>query len=203
MDAILTKPIEPADLLAVLRAACVPTAGSGALPGLGGAGVRPPPGIASPVVTPISAHPRFGEGAAVPVLDPGRMDALLALGGDPTFLAEVVVAFEREARTAVEHIRAAAAAGDMRALRESAHTLRSTAGNIGGVRLCRALLALRDLSGAELRSSGHDHSERIAGEFERLVSALRDRVGAGGGAGAAVPRPGEDGTPRHPAGRSG
>jgi two-component system sensor histidine kinase RpfC len=199
MDAILTKPIEPADLLAVLRTATASGADGGP-PGRDGDGNGTRSrtvAFGSPVVTPISAHPRFGEGAAVPVLDPGRMEALAALGGDPSFVADVVTAFEREARGTVERIRAAAAAGDVRALRESAHTLRSTAGNVGGVRLCRALLALRDLSGADLASSGHDHAERIAGEFERLVSALRDRTGT------ALPHAGGDGTSRHPAGRSG
>ncbi|HSK40351.1 MAG TPA: ATP-binding protein [Arenibaculum sp.] len=194
MDAILTKPVEPAHLLAVLRETAdryVPDAGTG-----GASDAREAPDddpAADPSITPIATHPRFADGA-VPVLDESRLAMLGALGGDAAFAREVVRAFEQDARGALSRIRIAAAGGDEREFRDHMHSLRSTAGNLGGVRLCRMLLALREVSAADLRAPGADHADRIAGELDRLIAAL-ERLVARDGAG--------DGAPCHPAGRSG
>lgn len=197
MDAILTKPIEPSHLLSVLRetaqehAATAP--GREAPPPVPGptegpAGPAPleaPPSAGSPgfvgaPVTPISTHPRFLDTSAVPVLDQTRLSALGQFGLTGEFAAELVAAFRQDAGRALQALREAAITGDIRTFREQAHSLRSTAGNLGGVRLTRVLLDLRDLTAADLQAEGARHAERVSVELDRFIAALGRSFGPNG-----------------------
>jgi two-component system sensor histidine kinase RpfC len=189
MDAILTKPIEPSHLLSVLREtaqahpAAVPRREAvmpvpdpvKSLPGPAPLEASPPAGssgFAGAPVTPISTHPRFLDTSAVPVLDQTRLSALGQFGMTGEFAAELVAAFRQDAGRALEALREAAIAGDVRTFREQAHSLRSTAGNLGGVRLTRVLLDLRDLTAADLQAEGARHAERVSAELDRFIAAL-------------------------------
>jgi len=163
MDAVLTKPVEASQLAAELetiyaRAARPERIAVGA----------------PPVVTPITAHPRFAPDAAT-VIDEATFSALKNLGGSD-FLVEVVDTFRKDAWRLIEQLKRAAGKGDLREFRELMHALRSGAVNVGGVKLCQALTSLRDISSKDLAANGMAHVEKIEGELSRLDAVLDQLV---------------------------
>ena len=159
MDAVLTKPVDAAQLLAEIDAVYARAA-------------RPERiAVGAPrVVTPITAHPRFmPENAAV--VDEDIFAALRKLGGQD-FLVEVIETFRKDASLIIERLKKAAEAGDLREFRELMHSLRSGAVNVGGVKLCQALTGLRDISARELSVNGAAHVEKLKAELARLDAAL-------------------------------
>jgi len=159
MDAVLTKPMEPAQLLAALAElhAKVESGDRRAM-------------IAPPVVTPISAHPRFVPDAGS-VLDEHTFAALRNLGGSE-FIAEVIDTFRKDARRLIEDLRQAVEHGDLRDFRDVTHSLRSGAANVGGVRLCETLTAMRDVTANDLSRTGPAYFDKIVNEFSRLDASL-------------------------------
>ncbi|HJT05277.1 MAG TPA: ATP-binding protein, partial [Stellaceae bacterium] len=85
MDAVLTKPVEAAHLLAAIDG----TYSRVALPGNATA--------ASPVVTPISAHPRYFSDVGA-VVDEATIEALRMLGDGSDFLGDVIDTFCSDGR---------------------------------------------------------------------------------------------------------
>ena len=69
-----------------------------------------------------------------PVLDPDALARLHRLGG-AGFVAELLRLFDEQGSARVAAITSAAAAGDLETVRRSAHSLVSTAGNLGARRL--------------------------------------------------------------------
>ena len=159
MDAVLTKPVETAQLLSALdeiyaRAARPERIAVGA----------------PPVVTPIASHPRFVPDAGA-VVDEETFEALRNLGG-PEFVAEVVDTFRKDAWRLIDQLKQAAEAADLREFRDLMHSLRSGAANVGGVKLCQTLTGLRDVSTKDLRANGASYVEKIEGELSRLDTTL-------------------------------
>ncbi|HWI27645.1 MAG TPA: ATP-binding protein [Stellaceae bacterium] len=163
MDAVLTKPAEPAQLLAAIddTYARVASPGSAA--------------PASPVVTPISAHPRFFADAGA-IVDEATIEALRMLGGSSDFLSDVIETFCTDGRRLLEHLRHATAEADLRAFRELTHSLRSGAANVGAARLCQTLTTLRDVTAKDLRQNGGIYIEKMQTEFAKLETALSRMV---------------------------
>ena len=159
MDAVLTKPMEPAQLLAVLTDIHAKAA----------AGDRRPI-FAPQVVTPISVHPRFVPDAGA-VVDEQTFVALKSLGGSE-FVVEVVDTFRKDARRLIEDLREAIERGDLRDFRDVTHSLRSGAANVGGVRLCEALTAMREVTANDLSRTGPTYFDKIVNEFSRLDASL-------------------------------
>lgn len=165
MDAVLTKPMEPAQLLAALTDIHAKAA----------AGDRRPI-FAPQVVTPISAHPRFVPDAGT-VVDEQTFVALKSLGGSE-FVAEVVDTFRKDARRLIEDLREAVERGDLRDFRDVMHSLRSGAANVGGVRLCEALTAMREVTANDLSRTGPAYFDKIVNEFSRLDASLEQMTRA-------------------------
>jgi two-component system sensor histidine kinase RpfC len=163
IDAVLMKPVEAAQLLAAIDEtyARVVSPGGGAL--------------ASPVVTPISAHPRYFADAGA-VVDEATIEALRMLGGGSDFLGDVIETFCSDGRRLLEHLRQAVAEGDLRGFKELTHSLRSGAANVGAARLCQALSGLRDISAKDLRQHGGSYLEKLQAEFAKLETALSGMV---------------------------
>jgi two-component system sensor histidine kinase RpfC len=160
MDAVLVKPVEAAQLLS-------------ALDEVHGRLMRPERlavGAPPMVVTPITAHPRFipDSGATV---DESTFDSLRNLGGNE-FVFEVVDTFRKDGARIVEQLKSAAEKADIREFRDLMHSLRSGAANVGGVKLCQTLTALRDVSTKDLRASGASYVEKIESEMTRLDAIL-------------------------------
>ncbi|HEX6235507.1 MAG TPA: response regulator [Jiangellaceae bacterium] len=108
MDGYLSKPIRPDELVSALQAA---------------AGSQP---TATPRAEPSEELAVKSTGVAV--LDPTALDRLAELTGDRAFVATLVAEFRREARTLAQRIRAAGSAADARL---HAHSLKSSAANLG------------------------------------------------------------------------
>lgn len=165
MDAVLTKPMEPAQLLAALTDIHAKAV----------AGDRRPI-FAPQVVTPISVHPRFVPDAGA-VVDEQTLVALKSLGGSE-FVVEVVDTFRKDARRLIEDLREAVERGDLRDFRDVTHSLRSGAANVGGVRLCEALTAMREVTANDLTRTGPAYFDKIVNEFSRLDASLEQMTRA-------------------------
>jgi len=162
MDAVLTKPVEAAQLLAAIDG----TYARVAMPGNAA--------LASPVVTPISAHPRYFSDVGA-VVDEATIEALRMLGDGSDFLGDVIDTFCSDGRRLLEHLRQAVDEGDLRGFKELIHSLRSGAANVGAARLCQALTTLREITGKDLRQHGASYIEKLQSEFAKLETAL-DRM---------------------------
>jgi two-component system, sensor histidine kinase RpfC len=167
MDAVLTKPMEPAQLLNAINEI------------YGRAALSDRRQILAPqVVTPISSHPRFvpDQGA---VIDERTFEALRTLGGND-FVAEVVETFRKDARRLIDHLKQAVEKADLRDFRDVTHSLRSGAANVGAVRLCETLTSMRDVTAKDLSQTGTAYFDKIVGEFTRLDTSLEQLTRAQG-----------------------
>ena len=163
MDAVLTKPMEPAQLL-------------NAVGEIYAAAADRRPALMPQVVTPISAHPRFVADIGA-VVDEGTFAALKTLGGSE-FVVEVVETFRKDARRLIEHLRRAVEKGDLKDFRDVTHSLRSGAANVGAVRLCETLTQMRDVTAKDLTQTGSAYFDRIVGEFSKLDTSLEQMTRA-------------------------
>jgi len=184
LDAVLTKPVEAAQLLAAIDETYrriapygtpigpTPTAAPPAPFPSPQPMVPPPPGR---VVTPISSHPRFLAEGGGPVIDEGVIDALTTLGGGQEFLVEVIDAFRNDARRLFEPLRIAIDEHDLRAFKELTHSLKSGGANLGAVRFCQTITALKDVTTRDLAQNGPVYLEKLVSEFLKLEGAF-DRL---------------------------
>jgi two-component system, sensor histidine kinase RpfC len=159
MDASITKPIEPAALLAaidevVTRIRPKSTGSSGG----------------AEHVTQISSHPRFNE-VSMPSFDRKMINHLHELAG-PEFVQEVIDNYLSEARESVEALRQAFQAADVEGFRFSAHALRSGAASLGVMRLFNLCRELETISASELREMGSTHLRRLSAELAVVEDAL-------------------------------
>jgi CheY-like chemotaxis protein len=119
------------------------------------------------------------EDTARDVLDLEVIETLKSLGGDddPGLFAEIVELFLQDTPPRLAALEQALGSSDAKVIEETAHSLKSSCGNLGAIYLsdlCRKLEAMgqkRDLSEAEplVRLSRE--------EFERVTVALREQVG--------------------------
>lgn len=142
MDDFLTKPLDLGALEAALRRAVafrqtalgpLPLAAAGTSGGNGAvdpAGSRPAGSNGSPVVE--------SEMGDLPVLDPEILN-MLVVPGDDSSLSELVDLFRSDGGSRLSALKAARANRDLRAVAAGAHTLKGSAGNLGGRRLAALL----------------------------------------------------------------
>ncbi|HXX60986.1 MAG TPA: Hpt domain-containing protein [Candidatus Sulfotelmatobacter sp.] len=111
------------------------------------------------------------------VLDEAILGNLLeTVGGDRTFLAELVEAYLADSPALVQAMRTGLATDDRTVLRRAAHTLKSTSASMGAIAfaaMCRevetnALEAEPPWLGA--------HIQAVALAYEPVAAALRERV---------------------------
>jgi signal transduction histidine kinase len=127
--------------------------------------------VRPPVVTPITAHPRFASDLADTV-DAATLESLRALAGDDDFLDQLVTNFRDETRPIMENIGRSAAAADSAGFHAALDALRRCAGSVGGIGLCEAAMSLRGTSQDELRQRWREPVDRLAAELARLDAAL-------------------------------
>ncbi|MGH6989069.1 MAG: ATP-binding protein [Stellaceae bacterium] len=191
LDAVLTKPVEASELLAAIdetyariapiAAPVGPRHDTAAAPSPPIPVARPPEPAPEPapvpiqVVTPISSHPRFLAEVGGPVIDESVIDALTSLGGGQDFLADVIEAFRNDARRLFEPLRLAVADQDLRAFKELTHSLKSGGANLGAVRFCQTITAMKDVTARDLQQNGTAYLEKLIREFLKLETAF-DRL---------------------------
>lgn len=103
-------------------------------------------------------------------LDGVALERLLSLGGEP-FLRQMIDIVLPQVEARLEAARDGLAAGDLAAVRLAAHSLRSTAGNVGATRMMAAAQHLEDLA-EEARTA------EAAAAFAALVDAWAPARGA-------------------------
>ena len=166
MDAYLTKPVDTARLIATVESLAV--------------AAEEPVGADTDRVTDITKHPRF-QSETQPVVDFRALDELHVLGQGGAFVAEVIDDFIVDAEQVIADLRAAVAADDISAFRDSLHALRSSAANVGAVRLHRVCSGFDRRGAASLRDEGAAQAGQIAEEFARYRSVaarhLAERYG--------------------------
>lgn len=161
---VLGKPLEPSRLTAAIDLA-VPC--------------PPPPAPAPPeaIVTEISSHPRFGRptpGTATGPIDRRAVDALVSLGGDSAFFAEIIEAFRTDSRQIMKELGGAAAIGDAGGFNAAVQALRSCSASLGGTGLRQLLAATQEIGAAELPTRGAAIVQEIAAEIARLEQILAE-----------------------------
>ena len=151
MDDYLSKPIDVARLLESVER-------------FGGA--QAPPDAAVPAAAPAAAvAPVFDEAAA-----------LSRTGGDRRLLKHIVRLFRTDSRSSLHKIERAAATGDADALRLAAHSLKGSAGTVGGVAVHQAAAALEDLG----RSADRAALQAPIAQLRTALTALDRALTAAG-----------------------
>jgi two-component system, sensor histidine kinase RpfC len=176
LDAVLTKPVEANQLLAAIDETYNRLGPYAAAPlAVSAAATASSQGLLSPVVTPISAHPRFLAETGGAIVDEAVIESIRSLGGGPEFLAEVIEAFRSDARPLFEQLRTAIGANDLRAFKDLTHSLKSGGANLGAVRFCQTITALKDITVRDLTQNGPSYFDKLLNEFAKLEGAF-DRL---------------------------
>ena len=152
MDGYVAKPIQSARLFEAIDAV-VP-----------GVGIAPPPERRPTSVS------DDDDGGAEPVLDRALLDR--NVDGDAELRAELIGLFADECPRLVAELRAGAIAGDAVRVGAAAHTLKSAAGSMAGVRLASAALALEASCRRGTLEGVGALLDRVEEEARRLMQRL-------------------------------
>ncbi|HET7480961.1 MAG TPA: response regulator, partial [Rubrobacteraceae bacterium] len=116
------------------------------------------------------------DGAA---LDPSVLAGLQELqeDGEPDLIAELSVLFVQDSTLRLGTLREAVESEDARVIRETAHTLKGSSGNIGAWRMSRLAAELQDAGEARDLSRAEELVVRLEEEFDRARLALDDLTG--------------------------
>lgn len=171
MDACLTKPIEPEQLLALIAETCGAGAGQ-ALAEAEQAAVEAG-AVDDEIVANIARHPNYRP-AKRAVVDRNTLAELETLGGED-FLSDLVDEFIGDAAGVLRALHEAVHNREASAFREQAHALRSGAANIGARGMYEICLSYRNADAQDLAANGAEHMRRLEQEFERVRKTLRQR----------------------------
>ena len=169
MDVHLTKPVDAERLLHtmdMLTAAKKDTAGRDMV-------VEEK---AVPEIDDISNHPQF-ETLAEPAVEARVLEELRELGGGDDFFEELIEDFVTDAAAILGDMAEAQRNGALTEFRDHAHALRSSAANIGALRLHKKLLDLREMSKAELDDNGAEAMHALNSEFAQVREFFAKQLG--------------------------
>ncbi len=102
---------------------------------------------------------------------------LETVGGDRTFLAELVEAYLADSPGLIEGMRHSLAGDDRTALRRAAHTLKSTSASLGATTFSNACRAIEHAAEAGAPGDLSASIEAAARDYEEVAAALRTRLG--------------------------
>lgn len=171
MDACLTKPIEPDELLAIIDEMCGEGAGEATAKAEQSAAEAG--AVDDEIVANIARHPNYRPSTRA-VVDRATLAELETLGG-PDFVSDLVDEFIGDAAMVLKTLHAAVAAGESAVFREQAHALRSGAANIGARGMYEICLSYRNADARDLAIHGAEHLQRLESEFDRVRKTLRRR----------------------------
>lgn len=108
------------------------------------------------------------------VLDPDVIEGLKALDVDGGgLLSELVDLFLDDTPTRLETLRSALHSGDTRVVEESAHSLKSSCGNLGALRLADLFKRIEELGRRGDLNEVEGLVNETANEYQRVEDALR------------------------------
>jgi HPt (histidine-containing phosphotransfer) domain-containing protein len=112
-------------------------------------------------------------------LDRAALDAIRALdeGGAAGLLQQVVQVYLESVPPLIAELRRAGAAGDAAAVRDAAHSLKSSSANLGAARLAEMCRAVEHAARAGRLGGNLPSADEIEGEFQALRPALEREAG--------------------------
>lgn len=109
------------------------------------------------------------------VFDAGALDSLLEIiGGDRDALVDLIGSFLDEGPGLIGRIESAARDADPEALRQAAHTMKSSAADFGAMELSRLCHALETLGRSGRTDGAPGLSTRAAVSYRTAAAALRE-----------------------------
>jgi HPt (histidine-containing phosphotransfer) domain-containing protein len=100
----------------------------------------------------------------------------MQLDGEPDLVGELLAAFQEETPALIEGMRAAIHAGDSAKLRQAAHSLKGSSGNLGA-RALQALCGDLEKTGRHGTLAGAaDLLARVEEEYPRVIRALEGEL---------------------------
>lgn len=158
IDDYLTKPIRLEELLDLVDRYCAPE----------------PLTVRADEIGTVVRDPRFEN--QLPVVDQGSLDRLRGLSQGDDFLSEVLTEFIDDTEDLVDQFEAAVQAEDAKALRDTAHALRSSAAYIGARRLVELCLGWRGVTPDEVQRDGDAKLQQLRTEVGHLKASLLDVI---------------------------
>lgn len=109
------------------------------------------------------------------VLDTTVIEGLRELGGedDPGLLLELVEMFLDDAPNRLKEMEQSMAEGDLETMRRAAHTLKSSAANMGSINLSEICSKMEDAARNEETSAYAEMVPSVMGAFSDFEKALR------------------------------
>lgn len=165
IDACLTKPVQPADLLSVIE-------------DMTGCGVANKPPTAQEGIDRAKEEGHSFESdfhsRQSPVLDQRVLHEIETLGGRE-FLSDLVTEFFEDAATLLVELRQAAMELDAQRFRTEAHGLQSASANVGAITVHKLCLSWRKITDRDLAKHGMEQVELLERELGRARQALVER----------------------------
>lgn len=107
-------------------------------------------------------------------IDRAALAHLLAtVGGDKTFLAELIDAFFGDTSQLIAQMRQASAARDAESLRRAAHSLKSNSANLGATTLAALCQQVEEIAKAGTLDGANARIAQIEIEYETVKRALQ------------------------------
>jgi signal transduction histidine kinase/CheY-like chemotaxis protein/HPt (histidine-containing phosphotransfer) domain-containing protein len=130
--------------------------------------------IIAPTTPSSRAGHQVADRAGEPVLDVSVLSQLANgdLGGDPAFVVELIDLFVEQIRPLMADLGVATDADDRQTVARIAHTLQSSAGNLGARRLQRLCAEVESTAQASDGASVREGVEAMLAEIESVLSAL-------------------------------
>ena len=176
MNGLLTKPIEPDELLEALQR--YGRQGDGAADGDRADDARTSPQVAAAAAvgrgpgSNVAAHPKRGD-ILPPIVDERAVDSLRMLGDD-AFFADLVTEFITDTESYIARVADAVAANDAGEVRDAAHAVRSAAGHFGAQRLFKLCMSVNRITQEELREKGAKFLEDLRRETDLVAKELSE-----------------------------
>ena len=119
--------------------------------------------------------PQATAAAIVAPLDEKKIKGLLALDAGDGFFASVVDDFIEDANNLISELSESASRGDIRALRDAAHALKSSSAHMGVTSIFERCTSWRELDDHALLMRADVEIDKVRGVFEQAKSALLER----------------------------
>ena len=104
-----------------------------------------------------------------------RRELLRLLGGDESLVWEITAEFLEDTPLEIGALMAALDAGDTETVKERAHTIKGSAGSVGGAALFSAAFELEKAAKAGNPAGARTFAAQLEREFERLRAAMTER----------------------------
>ncbi|MEK7232244.1 MAG: response regulator [Elusimicrobiota bacterium] len=173
MDAYLTKPVNPDELLSVMARWLIP----GALKGAAVAGAQPDAALAAPGPARPPAKAPPAEGAQAGELDEKALSDLKEMGGGDDLVKEVVNSYlNEEAPICMRQIQAAVLGGLCEDIRKTAHKLKGSSRAVGARGVADVCLRLEEMGREGKAADAPEVLGELVSRYDWACEALVRRI---------------------------